>query len=68
MTKKVYKQKCFSRSQLRIFRVEGEGGHKKSIYRGNCLKRGGAWTVCRFKRGLGQKEEVVFLRGGLIPQ
>ena len=27
-----------------------DGVHKKTIYRGNCLKRG-AQTVCRFKRG-----------------
>ena len=31
----------------------------------DCLKRG-AWAVCRFKRGLGKKEGVMFLR--LIPQ
>ena len=38
--------------------------HKKPIYRrgGDCLKRG-AWSVCRFKGGLGKKEGVVFLRG-----
>ena len=35
---------------------------KKPIYWGDCL-RGVAWTVCRFKRGLGKKEGVVFLRG-----
>ena len=29
----------------------GERGHKKTIYMGNCLKRG-AWTICR---GLGKK-------------
>ena len=38
------------------------------IYRGgDCLKmrgEGGAWTVCSFKGELGQKEGVVFLRGG----
>ena len=28
------------------------GGHKKTIYMGNCLKRG-AWTICR---GLGKKQ------------
>ena len=27
-------------------------------------KKGGAWTVCRFKEGLGEKEGVVFLAGG----
>ena len=35
-----------------------EGGHKKTIYMGNCLKRG-AWTIFR---GLG-KNRRVFLRG-----
>ena len=33
----------------------------KNQYRGgDCLKRWGAWTVCRFKGGLGKKEGVVF--------
>ena len=38
----------------------------KQYIRGGMSKEGGggcAWTVCRFKRGLG-KNEVVFLRGG----
>ena len=43
----------------RKIRVLG-GVHKKPIYRGDCLKTGGegggAWTVCRFKEGLGKKE------------
>ena len=38
------------------------GAHEKPIYRGDCLKTG-AWTLCRFNRGLGEKEGVVFLRG-----
>ena len=43
----------------------GGGFHKKPICRGDCLKRGGAWIVCRFKGGLGGKErQVFFLRGG----
>ena len=31
---------------------------------------GGAWTVCRFKGGLGEKEKSVVFEGGggLIPQ
>ena len=33
----------------------GGGFHKKPICRGDCLKRGGAWIVCRFKGGLGGK-------------
>ena len=36
---------------------------KNQYIRGHCLKRG-VWTVYRFKRGLGKKEGVVFLRGG----
>ena len=39
------------------------GVHKKPIYRGK-LPEKGAWTVCRFKRGLGKKEAVIFLSGG----
>ena len=40
----------------------------KNQYReGDCLKRV-ALTVCQFKGGLGKKEEVVLLRGGMIPQ
>ena len=31
----------------------------------HCLQKKGVWTVCRFKKGLGKKEGVVFLRGGL---
>ena len=32
------------------FSGKGGGGSQKTIYRGNCLKRG-AWTVCRYKSG-----------------
>ena len=40
------------------------GVHEKPVYRGgDCLKEG-HWTVFRFKRGLGEKEGLVFLRGG----
>ena len=41
----------------------------KNQYRGgDCLKRG-AWTVCRFKEGLGKKEgEGVVFEKGLISQ
>ena len=35
---------------------------KKTIYMRDYLKRG-AWTVCRFKRGLDEKEGMVFLKG-----
>ena len=38
------------------------------MYRGgDCLKRGRAWTVYRFKKGLGKKEEGGVFEGGLIP-
>ena len=40
------------------------GGHKKPIYREHCLKRG-PWKTCRFTGGLGKKEGVVFLKGGV---
>ena len=33
---------------------------------GDCLKRG-AWTVCRFKGGLGKKEGVGVFEGGWYP-
>ena len=36
----------------------------KILYRRDWLKRGGAWTVCRFKRGLCEKEMVGVFEGG----
>ena len=36
--------------------------HEKPIY-SEIAKKVRAWTVYRFKRGLGEKEGVVFLRG-----
>ena len=36
----------------------------KSQYIGGLPKKGGSWKVCEFKRVLGKKEGVVFLRGG----
>ena len=38
----------------------GEGRQKKTIYMGNCLKRG-AWTICR---GLGKNREEGVLEWG----
>ena len=29
------------------------------------MPKKGPWTICRFKGGLGKKEGVVFLRGGV---
>ena len=43
-----------------VFRREG---HKKTTSRGDCLKKR-AWTVCRLRRWLGKKEEMVSLRVG----
>ena len=37
---------------------------KKLIDSGDCLKRG-LGQFCRFKRGLGEKEEMVFFEGGV---
>ena len=37
-------------------RFLGRGFTKKNYIGGTCLKKG-AWTVCRFKRGLAKKEE-----------
>ena len=31
---------------------------------GEIAKKGWAWTVCRFKELLDEKEEMVFLKGG----
>ena len=42
----------------------GEWGHKKTIYMGNCLKRG-AWAICK---GLGKNREEGVFEGGLIPR
>ena len=45
--------------------VGGGGGvHKKPIYRGDCWKGGGAWTVWQFKRDLARKMGMIFLKGG----
>ena len=51
----------------KIWALEGGvgwgGGYEKPIYRGDCLEKG-AWTVCRFKEGLGKKRGGgVFERG-----
>ena len=47
----------------------GRGGITKSQYRGgNFLKNGEggwAWTVCRFKEGLGKKEGGGVFEGGI---
>ena len=40
-----------------------KGGLEKPI----CLKRG-AWTVCRFKKGLNKKEDFAVFEGDVIPQ
>ena len=43
-----------------------EGLPKKTKYRGGIAKRGGTWTVCRFKGGLSEKEGgIVFEREGV---
>ena len=39
----------------------------KTWYIGGCLKKG-AWTVCRFKGGLGKKDGGGVFEGGMIPQ
>ena len=38
------------------------GGFTKNQIEGGRLPQKGDWTVCRFKRGLGKKQGVVFLR------
>ena len=37
---------------------------QKTNIEGGLPEKVGAWTVCRFKGGLGKKEGMVFLRGG----
>ena len=44
------------------------GGLTKNQYRGDELPKKGAWTVCRFKGGLGKKDGGGVFEGGLIPQ
>ena len=49
------------------------GVHWKIWFLGGCMKifclKRGAWIVCRFKKGLGKKEGVMFWGGeGLRPQ
>ena len=58
-----------------VFGVHGkiqvlEGGFSKNQYIwGDCLKRGGgAWTVCRSKRGAWQERGGGVFDGGLILQ
>ena len=58
-------------------RIKNYGGSlKNSIFSGRFMKNqciggdakeGWAWTVCRFKELLDEKEEVVFLKGGQYP-
>ena len=49
--------------KIRFFWVGGGEWKKKQCLGVNRLKRV-AWIVCRFKRRLGKKEGVMFLRGG----
>ena len=42
-------------------------GFTKNQYRGGIAQKG-AWTVCRFKGGLGKKEGGGVFEGGLTPQ
>ena len=41
----------------------GGSGFTKNQYIGGIDKKEGAWTICRFKRGLGKNLGVMFLRG-----
>ena len=44
-----------------VHQFSGEGGHKKTIYIGNCLKRR-AWTICKV---LGKKVGGACFEGGV---
>ena len=48
----------------------GGGSHKKPIYiyREDLPEKGGLGQFADLRGGLAEKEGVVFLRGGLIPQ
>ena len=51
-----------------IYKEAGGGGGKgfivKLMYRADCVKGRGTWTVKRFKgNGLGKEEDVIFLTG-----
>ena len=49
-------------AQWKIHFLGKKRGHKKTIYRGNFLKRG-AWTVCKFNGGgLGKREQCTLCR------
>ena len=55
------------KSLKNLFFLGGEGWSRKpNIWGGGELpkKGGGAWTISRFRGGLGKKDGVVFLRGG----
>ena len=54
--------------KIRFLGGGGEGFREEPIYREELPKKGegGAWTVYRFKGGLGEKEGMVFLRGGQV--
>ena len=43
------------------------GGSWKTNVEGGLLKKGGAWTVCQFKGGLGKKEVSDVFEVGFIP-
>ena len=45
---------------MRVHQFLGEGDHKKTIYRGNCLKRG----LGQFAEGLAKKREESVFEGG----
>ena len=47
----------------------GGSAFMKNQYIGGIDKKGGAWTVCKFKRGLGKNQGGgCFWGGGLVPQ
>ena len=44
--------------KIQVWRGMGDGAHEKTMYRGDCLKGGGAWAVCRFNGGWGTWQEI----------
>ena len=43
--------------KIQVWRGTRGGVHEKTMYRGDCLKGGRAWTVCRFNGGWGTWQE-----------
>ena len=61
LTKNLVTFKRWDGVRMKNFDIMG-GSLKNQYTGGNCLKRM-AWTVCKFKGALSEKEGVLFLKG-----